>query len=71
MQLALLGIVLGLGGAFALTRVLQRLLYEIKPDRPADLRGRDPGAGLVAFLACWLPARRAAKVDPMEALRYE
>jgi putative ABC transport system permease protein len=71
MRLALLGIALGLAGAFALTRVLQRLLYEIKPTDPLTFAAVTALLAFVAFLACWLPARRAARVHPMEALRYE
>jgi len=71
MRLALLGIALGLLGAFALTRVLQRLLFEIRPTDAPTFVAATALLSLVAFIACWIPARRAAKVDPMEALRYE
>jgi putative ABC transport system permease protein len=71
MRLALFGIALGLIGAFALTRVLQRLLFEIKPTDPPTFVTVTMLLSLVAFFACWLPARRATKVDPMEALRCE
>jgi putative ABC transport system permease protein len=71
MRLALLGVVLGVAGALALTRVLQRLLFEIKPTDPRTFAAVTALLILVAFLACWIPARRAARVDPMEALRHE
>ena len=71
MRLALLGIALGLLGAFALTRVLQRLLFEIRPTDAPTFVAATALLSLVAFIACWIPARRAAKVDPMEALRHE
>jgi len=71
MRLALIGLALGLAGAFAVTRVLERLLYEIKPTDPLTFAVVSLALIAVALLACWLPARRAAKVDPMEALRCE
>ncbi len=71
MRLASIGLVIGVVGSFALTRVMTTLLYEIKPTDPATFTGVTLLLTLVALLACWLPARRALKVDPMEALRYE
>jgi putative ABC transport system permease protein len=65
------GIVLGVAGAIMTSRVLQSFLFEVEPTDPATLAG----AGLlfvgVTLLACWAPTRRAAAVDPIEALRYE
>ena len=67
MRLACIGVALGLLGAFVLTRVLQRLLYEIEPTDPLTFITVSFVLASAALLACWLPARRAAKVDPMEA----
>jgi len=71
LKLAGVGVVIGLAGAFALTRFLRGLLFGIDPTDPATLIAISSLLIAVASLACWLPARRAARVDPMEALRYE
>ena len=71
MLLAAGGIIIGIGGALALGRVLQSLLFEIKPTDPATFVGVAVVLALVALAACYIPARRAMRVDPMVALRYE
>jgi putative ABC transport system permease protein len=69
--LLMIGMVIGLGGAFALTRLLRTLLFEITPTDPLTYSGVVALLVIVAFLACYVPARRATKVDPLVALRYE
>jgi putative ABC transport system permease protein len=71
MKLAVLGVALGLAAALALTRVLRNLLYGIPPNDPATFAAVSVLLLAVALLACWLPARRASRIDPMEALRHE
>jgi len=71
MRLAGIGFVLGLVGALAAGRLLSSSLHEVKPSDPAIIVLTAFCLGAVAFAACYLPARRAAKVDPMVALRYE
>ena len=71
MSLTAIGIVAGLAGALAVTRLMSSLLYDVKPFDPATFAGVSLLLTVVAFFACWLPARRATRVDPMEALRYE
>jgi ABC-type antimicrobial peptide transport system permease subunit len=70
-RLAIAGCVLGLGLAWSLTRLMARLLEGVSPTDPATFGCVTMLVVAVALLACWLPARRAARLDPMEALRCE
>jgi len=71
MRLVLLGLVIGLGGALALTRLMSSLLFGVSTTDIATFVSVAVGLMLVGVFACYLPARRATRVDPLIALRYE
>ena len=71
LALTLIGVVLGMGGAIALTRLMSSLLFGVGPTDKVTLVAVSGVLIFVAMLACFIPARRATRVDPLVALRYE
>ncbi|HEY5401335.1 MAG TPA: FtsX-like permease family protein, partial [Pyrinomonadaceae bacterium] len=71
MRMAIVGVVVGLAAAFAATRVIDSLLFGITPTDLSTFAIVTFGLLLIALIACYVPARRATKVDPLVALRYE
>ena len=71
LTLAIVGIAVGILGAFALTRLLSTLLYSVTPTDPVTFATAPAILLVVAALACWIPASRAARIDPMLALRHD
>jgi len=71
LRLLFIGIAIGLAGAFALTRAMTSLLFEVSPVDPFIFAGVPLLLMVVALLACWVPARRATMVDPLVALKAE
>jgi predicted permease len=69
--LVCVGVAIGLGASFAFSRFLSSLLFGVTPNNVATLVGVSIGLIVVALVACYIPARRATKVDPLVALRYE
>jgi putative ABC transport system permease protein len=69
LKLCVLGLALGMAGAFALRRLLTNLVFDVSPADPLIYAGVAALMFLVALLACYIPARRASRVDPLVALR--
>jgi putative ABC transport system permease protein len=71
LSIAIVGVAIGLAGAFALTRVMRSLLFAVEATDKATFASVSVCLFLIALVACYIPARRATKVDPLAALRYE
>jgi ABC-type antimicrobial peptide transport system permease subunit len=71
LTLVLIGVVVGLLASLASTRTASSLLFGLKPNDPLTIALATLLLIVVAFVACWIPARRATKVNPLKAIRYE
>ena len=71
MRLTLIGLVIGVGASFALTRLIEGLLFGVSATDPLTFAAIPLLLASVALLACWIPARRATRMDPLAALRYQ
>src|SRR5262249_56724354 len=70
-RIAAMGVAIGIIAAFGLTRYIEKMLFDVAPGDPATLAAVAFVLTLVALLACYIPARRCVRVDPMIALRYD
>jgi len=71
LKLTFIGVAIGVGLALGVARLISSFLFGVKPTDPLTYAAVAGGLGAVALLACYIPARRAIKVDPIVALRYE
>jgi putative ABC transport system permease protein len=71
MRLTIVGVALGLGGAFGLTRMLESMLFGVRANDPLSFAGAAIVLSIAALAACYIPARRATRVDPLAALRHD
>jgi putative ABC transport system permease protein len=71
LSLTIIGLVLGLAASYYLVRVMRSILYEVEPSDPTAVIGASVLLLLTALVACWRPARRAMKVDPVSLLREQ
>jgi putative ABC transport system permease protein len=71
MSVAIAGIAAGTAAALVLTRLMATLLYDVKPTDPLTFAAVASGLAVIALAASWIPARKAAGVDPLIALRHE
>lgn len=69
--LIVLALVVGSAGALAVTRLLQGLVFDVSTTDPVTFGAMAALLSAIALLACWIPARRASTIDPVEAIRYE
>jgi ABC-type antimicrobial peptide transport system permease subunit len=70
-RLAILGVIIGVAASLALSRLVKSMLYGLKPTDPISIIGAATLLLAVALIASWIPALRASRVEPMEALRHE
>jgi putative ABC transport system permease protein len=71
LKLVAVGVVIGLGAAFALARWMETMLFGVRPTDPLTFAGIAAVLSLVSLVACWIPARRATRVNPLVSLRSE